>query len=265
MTSIYTNNYSSFGNYNNYQSSHKKKENDAQNLAISAAGLGVASVAIQKLSGVLADKLMQGEEFTTPENITKVADDMLTSNGLQNTVKVGFIDQNNVDKFIRQHGEAWTGSLQTVAEGKNAFYADGLKLAVAPKSKPSLILHELGHAINANKDGLMKVLQKTRGLSTYAPTALLFLAPLFHKKDENNKKNFIKDNAGLLGFAAFLPTIIEEGMASLRGIKAAGQKLGNAVDLKHLKRNYALAWGTYVLAGVGLGIAAKQSVIQEQT
>ena len=262
MTSVYSNNYSSFGNYN-YSQHHKKHNDEQQVAAISAAGLGAASIGIQYASKFLADKLMQGDEFTTPENIHKVADEMLTSNGLKGKVDVGYIDPNNVDKFVRQHGEGWAGNFHTVAEGKNAFYADNLKLAVAPTSKPSLILHELGHAINANKDGLMKVLQKTRGISMYAPTALLFLAPLFQKKDENNKKNFIKDNAGLLGFAAFLPTIIEEGMASLRGIKAAGKKLGSAVDLKHLKRNYALAWGTYVLAGVGLGIAAKQSVIQQ--
>ena len=63
----------------------------------------------------------------------------------------------------------------------------------------------------------------------------------------------------MIGFSAFLPTIIEEGMASLRGIKAA-KVLGNKANLNVLKRNYGLAWGTYVLAGVGLGLAAKQSV-----
>lgn len=281
MTTIYPNNYS-FGNYSNYYNNYDsnntaetsrnqnyrppihQQQDPTLNYAISLAGLGAASVFIQKASQFLATKLMRGEEFTTPENIGKVADEMLASKNLQNTVQVGFLDKSNVDKFISKFG--MQDALMTVAEGKNAFYADTLKpkLAVAPKSKPSLILHELGHAINAHSGGFMKFLQKSRGWAPLAPTALMFLAPIFQPK-EDNKNNFIKDHAGLIGFGAFLPTIVEEGLASLRGIKAAkkGLKGLEGVKFGHLTRNYALAWGTYVLAGIGLGIAAKQSVLMQ--
>ena len=36
------------------------------------------------------------------------------------------------------------------------------------------------------------------------------------------------------------------------------------MNLKPLKRNYAFAWLTYVIAGLGLGVAAKQSVLTEK-
>lgn len=260
MTSFYPNNYS-FGNQGQYH--RKKSEDDTPKFAIGAAGLGVATVGIRRASEFLAQKLMQGQEFTTFENVQKVADDMLETNKLNGVVQVGYLDKSNVDTFIRNNDERLAGSLHVVAEGKNAFFTEAAnpQLAVAPKSKPSLMLHELGHAINAHNGGIMKILQKTRGLSAYAPAAIALMAPFFQsKKDE--KTNFVKDNAGLLGFAAFLPTIIEEGMASLRGIKAAAKKLPG-VDLKHLKRNYALAWGTYVLAGVGLGLGAKMAVVEQ--
>ena len=94
------------------------------------------------------------------------------------------------------------------------------------------------------------------------PTALLLANGLFKREDK--KPNFIERNAGLIGFSAFLPTIVEEGLASLRGIKAAKNVLGKSVNLSALKRNYFFAWMTYVLAGVGLGVAAKLSFLEKK-
>ena len=94
------------------------------------------------------------------------------------------------------------------------------------------------------------------------PTALIMLNGL--SKQDDNKPSFIERNAGKIGFAAFLPTIIEEGLASIRGVKAAKTTLGNTVNLKPLKRNYFFAWLTYLIAGIGLGVAAKQSVIENK-
>ena len=85
---------------------------------------------------------------------------------------------------------------------------------------------------------------------------------MFQRKDD--KPNFIERNAGLIGFSAFLPTIVEEGLASLRGLNAAKKTLGKAVNLAPLKRNYFFAWLTYVIAGVGLGVAAKQALLENR-
>ena len=255
---------------NNVAFGRKPVEDDkTEKLAISAGALGVASLFLQKAAEFLATKLLNGEEFTSPDNVKKVADSMLQKNKLKGIVQVAYIDHKN--KF--QFGPNLAQSLETVANGQNAFYMDELKLsngknfklAVAPMSKPSLILHELGHAINSSKGPFMRFLQKSRRWATFVPTALTALIMLhgLSKDDKDGNQNFVKKNAGLIGFAAFAPTIVEEGMASLRGINAAKvANLGKSANLNILKRNYALAWGTYLLAGIGLGIAAKQSVME---
>ncbi|MEI8377381.1 MAG: hypothetical protein WCF95_02475 [bacterium] len=265
--------YQNFNSYNNYPSvrnnatfgrQNMEEDNSVQNFAISAGGLGVASLLLQRASKYLGDQLMAGKEFTSPENVKKVADNMVKDAALKD-VLVEYIDHSNKGKFGRDMAQA----LEPVAQGQNAFYLDRpilhegkkVKLAVAPEAKPSLMLHELGHAVNSSKGKFMQFLQKSRGWAMGIPTALLVLNGLMGK-DKDGKKNFVEKNAGLIGFGAFLPTIIEEGMASLRGIKAAAKaNLGKSANLNVLKRNYALAWGTYVLAGIGLGVAAKQSVI----
>ena len=224
---------------------------------ILAAGMLQAfAIFLQKASQWCGNKLMCGKEFTTEANVKKTAENMVRKNNLN--VTVDFIDGNN----IRNYPPSLHRELIPVAKGENAFYTDQLKLAVAPKNKPSLILHELGHAINAHKGKFLRFLQKSRGYVSAVPTALLLLNGLFRRDD--NKPNFVEKNAGIIGFAAFLPTIAEEGLASIRGVKAARNTLGKSVNLSPLKRNYFFAWLTYVIAGIGLGVAAKQSMLENK-
>lgn len=222
---------------------------------VATAGiLQAIAMFLHKASEYFSSKLMQGKEFTSSENIHLTAKEMVRDNNLK--VSVDYIDNNNIRQYPSQMREI----LSPVARGENAFYADKLKLAVAPKSKPSLILHELGHAINAGKGKLMRFLQKSRGYVSAVPTALLLANGLFARKDD--KANFIEKHAGKIGFMAFLPTIIEEGLASLRGLKYAKKLKG--VNLTPLKRNYFFAWMTYVIAGLGLGVAAKQALLENK-
>ena len=234
----------------------RQESSPAVKTLVSAGLLQAFAMFLQKASQWCGNKLMQGKEFTTKENIIKTAKSMVDNNKLD--VYVDLIDENNINKYPAHLHEA----LGPVARGENAFYADNLTLAVAPKNKPSLILHELGHAINASKGKFLRFLQKSRGYVAAVPTALVLLNSAF--KREDNKPNFIERNAGLIGFSAFLPTIIEEGLASLRGLKAAKGTLGKTVNLAPLKRNYFFAWLTYVIAGLGLGVAAKQSFIENK-
>lgn len=221
-----------------------------------AVSLQLASTLLQKASEWCGQNLMRGKEFTGEENVRLIAKEMLEKNKLK--VKTAFIDHNN----IKNYPLSLQKSLEPVAKGQNAFYADGIKLAVAPKSKPSLILHELGHAINSHKGKFLRFLQKSRCWASMLPTALLLLNDSTKRVD--GRENFIERNAGLIGFSAFLPTIAEEGLASLRGIKAAKKVLGKNVSLNILKRNYFFAWMTYVIAGIGMGIAAKQNIIMSK-
>lgn len=223
---------------------------------LTAGLLQAFALFLHKASQWCGNKLMGGKEFTTAENLKKAAQNMVEKNKLN--VTVDFIDHNNIKNYPP---DLWE-SLVPVAKGENAFYTDQFKLAVAPKSKPSLILHELGHAINAHKGKFLKTLQKSRMYVSAVPTALLMLNSLFKRDD--NRLNFVERNAGVIGFAAFLPTIAEEGLASIRGVKAARETLGKSINLGPLKRNYFFAWLTYLIAGIGLGVAAKQSMIENK-
>lgn len=268
MNSYYNTGYQQFTPYlyntpvglNTYERVPQKQEDNTAKTLGAAALLQAIALLLDKGSSWCSYKLQQGKEFATEADVRKVADSMIKENKLN--VDVGYVSETNKAKFSAKYGEAWAKEFNTVAKGENAFFTDTLKLAVAPKSKPSLILHELGHAINATKGKFIKFLQNSRRYAPSAPTALLFLSAMIPRK-ENGEKNFVQKNAGLLGFAAFLPTIIEEGMASFRGVKAAKNVLGKTAKLAPLRRNYAFALCTYILAGIGLGVAAKETIMRE--
>ena len=211
-----------------------------------------------KASNWCSYKLQKGKEFASADKVKHIADKMVKDNKL-NGLNVEYVGAANKAALEKAH-EVGLGE---VARGENAFFSKAKNLAVAPESKPSLMLHELGHAVNATKGRFMKFLQNSRGYVTIVPTALLILSSLLPRKKEN-KPNFVERNAGLIGFAAFAPTIAEEAIASGRGINAARKVMGKAANLAPLKRNYALALTTYILAGVGLGVAAKETILRNK-
>ncbi len=228
--------------------------------AVGAAGLlRLAQWGRVKVSGLCATALMAGKEFASAADVEKVADAMKQEKGL--SAEIHYFDKTNVGAF-KQRFPQLANSLDVVARGGNAFYTDKGNFACAPKSKPSLILHELGHATNFEKSFVMKGLQKMRVVGAFAPMAIAYLNRASGERSDG-KKNFWERNAGTIGFCAFLPTIIEEAAASIRGINAAKKTLGAGANLKVLKKNYLLAWATYVLAGVGTGIAAKLAITKD--
>lgn len=243
---------------NPYEPQRRVQKNESSE--VSALGLLLASEAIRFGSEKASAALMRGKEYTTIDNVRKVTNEMLNK-GKLNDISVHFVDMNNIKEVSRQTGIS-VDNLTEVASGKNAFYSDGAKVAVAPKAKPSLIQHELGHAINAKKP-FLKLLQNSRRYAHYVPTALILANALAKRLNPNNSNEdtFIEKHAGKIGFLAFLPTIVEEGLASFRGIQAAKKTLGGQnIKLGPLKRNYFFAWMTYLLAGLGLGVASKLSV-----
>lgn len=124
--------------------------------------------------------------------------------------------------------------------------------------------HELGHAMNNMKPGIGKFLQKLRGPG-YALAGLMGTVALFSRskpKDaDRNPLDFVQDNCGKIAFAAMLPTVIEESMASYKGIRAA-KKAGLSKPLvNNLKKFYGKALLSYagyaVIAGVATYAASK--------
>ncbi len=155
-----------------------------------------------------------------------------------------------------------------VAAGKNAFYHTISKQLLINKKEFSFAgFHELGHAINANMNPWTNALHWGRhGFAFLAPVALV-VGLLKEKKPEGEKpKNFMdkvetftKDNCGKVVFMAMVPTLAEEGLASINGHKLAKSVLKPDL-LKKLAKTNALAWGTYFASAVAMGVGANLAV-----
>lgn len=147
--------------------------------------------------------------------------------------------------------------------GENAVYLSESKTIIMPENELRLsFFHEAGHAMNANLSKFGKILQKCRPMRYLAiPIALIALwktqkAPGEKPKNGLDKTTtFIKNNAGKLTFAAFLPMLLEEGLATLKGNKFAKKILSPELAKKVAKTN-ALGFSTYLLVATlsGLGI-----------
>jgi hypothetical protein len=128
-------------------------------------------------------------------------------------------------------GDSWHRPAQ-VYKGKK--YSE---LIHAPRGSAAILAHEMGHAANGRTFGL-SALQKLRGTTRFAPAAMVggILAPEGDTADRW---------APIAASATHAPQVIEEGIASLRGLKALH---GAGIGGKNTARAAAtlgLALGTY--------------------
>ena len=184
-------------------------------------------------------------------------------------IMVGEID-NGFLKYLPKKFKELLGGVfgSQICSGENACYAFASKKIIMPEKELGLAMfHEMGHAMNANLSKVGKMLQKSRGLSLLAiPISLIALfktkkAPNEEPKNKIDKATtFIKNNAGKLTFATFLPVLIEEGLATIKGNKIAKQMLSPELAKKVAKTN-ALGYSTYlalaVLSGLGIYLGTK--------
>lgn len=158
-------------------------------------------------------------------------------------------------------------------EGANAAYIEGgnkKAVLVSDKQFYSNVFHEIGHAMDANKGFLTRTLVKARGITPYGASLVAPIAlgvALMHKVDDKKPKeekgfvekslDFISKHAVGLTALSYLPMTMEEGLASIRGLKQAKKYLPKE-DVTKLAVNYAKAWSTYgiLAAGSVLGVAA---------
>lgn len=164
-----------------------------------------------------------------------------------------------------------------IINGENACYAFSSKKIIMPEKKLSLaFFHEAGHAMNANLSKVGKILQKCRYAALLTiPIALIALWKTKKVPNEKPKNTldktttFIKDNAGKLTFAAMLPILAEEGLATLKGNSLAKKLLSPELAKKVAKTN-ALGFTTYLLAavlsglGIYLGVKVKDSIASKK-
>lgn len=157
--------------------------------------------------------------------------------------------------------------LQVVKSGFNAFYMPEGNFAVTGKKRASLMLHEVGHGINANKSRLAKGIQTgARYMPKFAVPLLLFNSVTHSAKYEQGEsrspmtkvKDFFEANAAKLAMLSFAPMIAEEALASARGLSAAKKVLGKE-NTGTFKKFYALGLASYVSAGVLSSFALKKA------
>ena len=130
--------------------------------------------------------------------------------------------------------------------------------------------HELGHALNYNFSKFGRFLQKCKPLAIYAPMILGIYGALTTKskpKDKNGEltfgqktNNFLRDNAGKLTFAAALPMLIEEAMATIKGHNFAKKLIKNPKLARKATMNNCLAYITYILLATTGALAARAAV-----
>lgn len=265
---------------------------------LAGAGIGLAAPAyalydsLKELSPRSARELAEDmkdlmPEVDTLERTKDVAGKILEESGLKaKGVKLNFIDHspeslNHLREIIKKEvpkNNAFSRRLswnnfETFKEGANAaYFSNANEIVVNSKNLYSSVYHELGHAMNRNGNWFTKGLQKARAITPFGVSLLapIFLAVgLLHKVDNTKPKeqkgkvertlDFISNNAGKLTLATYIPMLGEEGLASIRGLKAAAKHLPKDVISK-LGANYLRAWGTYagiaaaVSGGVALGI-----------
>ena len=177
----------------------------------------------------------------------------------------------DIRKFL---GDLFSSQMKN---GENACYTTVSKKIIMPEKELGLAMfHELGHAMNANLSTFGSFLQKSRALNLLAiPITLIALwktkkAPGEEPKNGLDKTTtFIKDNAGKLTFATFIPILLEEGLASIKGNALAKKALSPELAQKVAKSNL-LGFSTYLLAatlsglGIYLGTKVKDSIAHKK-
>ena len=192
----------------------------------------------------------------------------------ENTDEIMEIMTKELDRGILKHlpkrVKEFVGTLLSsqMASGKNACYTFASKKIIMPEKELCLALfHEAGHAVNANLSKIGKILQGCRNLTLLMlPISLIALwktkkAPNEEPKNKLDKATtFVKNNAGKLTFATFIPMLIEEGLATIKGNKFAKKLLNPELARKVAKTN-ALGFSTYLmlatLSGLGIFLGTK--------
>ncbi|MEI8388797.1 MAG: zinc metallopeptidase, partial [bacterium] len=132
------------------------------------------------------------------------------------------------------------------------------------------LLHEIGHAINKNKNFFTRIPLRLKIVSSLVLTPLAILTAMFHKKENNNPENktfltktkdFVKERIGLTIAVLSLLSLVEEVLASLRAFKFTEKsKLMTEAIKKEHNKILLMAFGTYVADAAILTGMAKTAV-----
>ena len=161
---------------------------------------------------------------------------------------------------------------QMFKQGENAAFDPISKKVIINTDKISVAgFHELGHAMNALKSKFgVKYLAKMR-VPGYAIAGLMeYFAIFSRKRPKGAPRSFtdiIEDNCGKIAFAAMLPIVAEEAIASIRGVRLAKKAGTPNFLIRNMKKLYAKALMTYAGRAVlgSIAIYASRKVMDYYT
>lgn len=147
----------------------------------------------------------------------------------------------------------YCSTLQRVIEGSTGLYDGKYKSVCANMEKfPSVAFHGMGQALNRSTLGLGKLLVMLRPAARLLP-AILLIAAIRKPKQEGETSetrigrglDFVKRNCVGLSALAVAPILLEEGLATLKGIHLAkGLLKGDA--MKNMVKVCGAGWLTYL-------------------
>ena len=155
-----------------------------------------------------------------------------------------------------------------IKAGLNACYAPGNRKIFLNADKATISgFHELGHAMNHLNSKTGRFLQALRRPG-YALAGIMGTVAMFsrRKPKEANRdfQDFLQDNCGKIAFIGMLPTVIEESMASYKGVKMAKEAGLKEPLIKNLKKFYGKALLSYAGYAVvtGLSVFAASKIME---
>lgn len=214
--------------------------------------------------------------------------DSVTIESIQDGARKAWKDSGLKDKgvkieFLKQAADKnWSikdlmDPIGSVKKGVNAFFlfedAKGLlggvvypknTILVPEKDISYALYHELGHAHNFNISKFGRFLQKCRPVSMLLPGLIAFYGAFSRKsKPEDGKEltaaqktnNFIRDNAGKISLLATIPMLLEEGLATKKGLGWAKKYL-SPENFKIVKKGSIIAYTSYLLSAATMGVAS---------
>ena len=167
--------------------------------------------------------------------------------------------------FIKKVASAINNSRLNQFISAGAAILPNAKYAYTTSKVPSLILHEIGHAINANSR-YAKYVMKARILSPllFLPVVLMAFSHNKEKKADSifaKTRKLLNDNIGKVILLLNMPVLIDEFNASRNAIKhVTASKLLNPETLTKFKGKLGLAYLTYVIGTVSCMLAMKLGI-----
>ena len=206
-------------------------------------------------------ELVDLAKCANPEEATKVAEKLLRKEYASDKF-ANFLLKNPFTRVKQE--KALLGEAKMFGHGNNAaVFLNTNKMVINSEKIGYAGFHEIGHALNRNFSKLGRALQKIRVPMQLVPGVLLTTALLTNKRTEENKPQnfwqkttqFVKNNVGKLTTLTFVPTIIEELMASHKGMKLAKGMLDKN-QLKQVAKTNIFGALSYIGAAIAVGFAA---------